>query len=186
MKKKYPVIGLTGAAGSGKDTAADILQSTHRFIKMGFADPLYEMMSALTQMTIADLKHREAKEVIIERIGVSPRRLGQTLGTEWGRDLIGQDVWIKNLHGRLQDIEERTGLKGLVISDVRFQNEVDYVHDLGGEVWRIERLGNPYDLQSGHRSETAPIGVDDLIVNHGTIEAFQKLVLLKFVDYLGV
>jgi len=144
MKKKYPVIGLTGAAGSGKDTAADALREHHRFIKLSFAEPVYEMMSIVTLTPVEVLRDRSTKEAVITKMGVSPRKLGQTLGTEWGRNMINQNIWVDHLDARLHDIELRTGLVGLVISDVRFQNEVDYVHSLGGEVWRIERTDNPH------------------------------------------
>lgn len=186
MKKKYPVIGLTGAAGSGKDTVADILRETHRFIKLGFADPLYDMMSIVTRMPVESLRRREGKEVVIGRVGASPRTLGQTLGTEWGRNMIAEDLWIRHLDGRLRDIELRTGLNGLIISDVRFQNEIDYVHSLGGEVWRIERPDNPFAVVSEHPSEKPALGVDDLIVNNLPLEGLKKVVLSKYVEYLGV
>ena len=186
MKKRYPVIGFTGAAGSGKDTAADVLQQACRFLKLSFAEPLYEMVSIVTRTPVDLLKTRAGKEVTLDRIGVSPRKMLQTLGTEWGREMVSPDIWIKNLDGRLSAIDRRTGLLGLVIPDVRFQNEVDYIHELGGEVWRIDRIYNPNAISSGHSSELPPLGVDDLIVNHGTIETFHKLVLLKYVDYLGV
>ncbi len=186
MKKRYPVIGFTGAAGCGKDTAADVLQGKHRFLKLSFAEPLYDMVSIVTRTPVEVLKTRAGKEVTLDRIGVSPRKMLQTLGTEWGREMVSPDIWIKHLEGRLHSIEKRTGLLGLVIPDVRFQNEVDFVHELGGEVWRIDRPENPNAISSGHSSELSPLGVDDLIVNIGSLEQFQKLVLLKFVDYLGV
>lgn len=92
MKKKYPVIGLTGAAGSGKDTAADILCKTHRFIKLSFADPLYDMVSIATRTPVDLLHERECKEATIKSIGASSRKLLQTLGTEWGREIIDKDI----------------------------------------------------------------------------------------------
>lgn len=186
MKKKYPVIGLTGVAGCGKDTAADILREKHRFLKLSFAEPLYDMVSIVTRTPVEVLKTRAGKEVTLDRIGVSPRKMLQTLGTEWGRELVSPDLWIKNLDGRLSAIDSRVGILGLVVPDVRFQNEVDYIHELGGEVWRIDRPNNPNAISSGHSSELPPLGVDELIVNIGSLEEFQKLVLLKFVDYLGV
>lgn len=186
MRKKYPVIGLTGAVGSGKDTAAEVFKEHHRFIQLGFADPLYEMMSIVTRTPVEVLRKRENKEVYIDSVGASPRKLGQTLGTEWGRNMISPKLWVHHLDERLHDIELRTGLVGLVISDVRFQNEVDYVHSLGGEVWAIERPDNPYAINTSHSSERPVIGIDNLIVNDRSLEEFRRLVLLEYVDFLGV
>lgn len=186
MKKKYPVIGLTGAAGSGKDTAADALCEAHRFIKLGFADPLYEMASIATRKPIEYLRKRENKGVPIELVGASFRKIGQTLGTEWGRNMIDEGLWIRHLESRLSDIVLRTGINGLIISDVRFQNEVDFIHELGGEAWRVERPDNPYCIGTEHSSEQPVLGVDDILVNNVSLEDFKKAVLLKYVDYLGV
>ncbi len=185
MKKKYPVIGLTGVAGCGKDTAADTLREKHRFLKLSFAEPIYDMISIATRAPVDVLKTRAGKEVALDRVGASPRLMMQKLGTEWGREMISPELWIKNLDSRLSDIDSRVGILGLVISDVRFQNEVEYIHELGGEVWRIDRFDNSHAIPSNHASEKPPLGVDGLIVNSGSLEQFQKLVLLKYVDYLG-
>lgn len=187
MKKKYPVIGLTGAAGSGKDTAADILREHHRFLKLSFAEPLYEMVSIVTRTPVEVLKTRAGKEVTLDRIGASPRVMLQTLGTEWGRDMIAPDLWIKNLDSRLSAIDSRAGILGLVISDVRFQNEVDYIHELGGEVWCILRPSNPNSTTaSAHASENSGLIANDSVLNDGSIDDFRRAVLLKYSDYLGV
>lgn len=187
MKKKYPVIGFTGAAGSGKDTAADVLREHHRLLKLSFAEPLYDMVSIVTRTPVEVLKTRAGKEVTLDRVGASPRVMLQTLGTEWGRNMIAPDLWIKNLDSRLSAIDNRVGILGLVVSDVRFKNEVDYIHELGGEVWRIERPANPNSTTaSAHASENSTLEVDALVYNDGSIDDLHRAVLLKYTDYLGV
>lgn len=186
MKKKYPVIGLTGPAGSGKDTAADELVLRHEFTKLSFADPIYQMICMCTGIPVHELRRRDLKETPLSTMNISPRKLLQTLGTEWGRNLIREDLWILNLRDRLWDIENRIGIVGLVIPDVRFQNEVDFVHSIGGEVWHIERVDNNVGTETKHVGENLPTDIDLIIPNAGSIEQFRKLVLLKYVDYLGV
>lgn len=186
MKKKYPVIGLTGLAGSGKDSVADILLEEHRFLKLSFAEPLYEMVSIVTGTHVDVLKSRRGKERAIPLVGVSPRLLLQTLGTEWGRNMINPGLWVAHLDNRLNAIDSREWVPGVVISDVRFQNEVDYIHELGGEVWRVERPDNPYGIHTNHASENPSLGCEDFVVNEGTLEDLHKAVLLRYADYLGV
>jgi len=186
MKKKYPVIGLTGAAGSGKDSVAQIIQEEYRFIQLCFADPLYEMASIVTRTPVSVLQKREGKEVVLNRVNASPRKLMQTLGTEWGRNLIGESLWVDHLDGRLRDIEIRTGINGLVVSDVRFQNEVEYIHRVGGEVWRMGRPNNPFSIGGGHASEKAEFEVDDVIINDGTLADLRVAVKRKMLEFFGV
>lgn len=186
MKKKYPVIGLTGAAGSGKDSVAEIICEQYKFIRLGFADPIYEIASIIARTPVHVLQKREGKEIVLERIGASPRKLMQTLGTEWGRRMIGENLWIDHLDGRLRNIEIRTGLNGLVISDVRFQNEVDFIHNLGGEVWRVGRPNNPYVIGGQHESEKSEFEVDDVVVNSGTLHDLRTAVMGTMVEFFGV
>lgn len=186
MKKKYPVIGLTGAAGSGKDSVAEIICEQYRFIRLGFADSIYEMASIIARTPVHVLQKREGKEVILERLGVSSRRLLQTLGTEWGRILINENLWVNHLDDELKSIESRLGLNGLVISDVRFQNEVDFVHNMGGEVWRVGRPNNPYVIGSQHESEKFEFEVDDVVVNSGTLHDLRAAVMSTMNGFFGV
>lgn len=186
VKKKYPVIGLTGVVGSGKDSVAEIFSEQYRFIRLGFADPIYEMASIVTRTPAHVLQKREGKEVVLDRVNASPRKLMQTLGTEWGRQMIDENLWVNHLDSRLRSIEIRTGLNGLVISDVRFQNEVDFVHRLGGEVWRVGRPNNPFAIGDKHASEKSEFEVDDVIVNNGTLHDLKAAVMGKMVEFFGV
>lgn len=186
MKKKYPVIGLTGAAGSGKDSVAEIICEQYRFIRLGFADPIYEMESIITRTPVHILQKRESKEVVLERLGVTRRKLKQTLGTEWGRILINENIWVNHLDDELKSIESCLGLNGLVISDVRFQNEVDFVHSLGGEVWRVGRPNNPYVTGGQHESEKFEFEVDDVVINDGTLAKLEVAVKRKMLEFFGV
>ena len=56
------LIGLSGKAGSGKDTAAEYLMAMHGFRQVAFADPLRAVVSAVFGVPPADFRDREAKE----------------------------------------------------------------------------------------------------------------------------
>jgi hypothetical protein len=151
------IIGICGAAGAGKDTVALRLNG-HGFFRVAFADPLYEMVSAMTGLSVAELSDRDAKEREIDWLGVSPRRLLQSLGTEWGRQHVSEDVWIR-LALRTARVASRA-----VIPDVRFDNEAEAILAAGGSVWRVVRpgVGCLVGQTASHSSER---GISDRLVS---------------------
>lgn len=159
------LIGLTGYKGSGKDTVADRLVAKHGFVKIAFADPIREMLRA--GFALKDRHFNEDKETVIPWLGVSPRYLMQTLGTEWGRQQIRVDIWVRYMTQRLRYAREHE--LDVVISDVRFPNEEALVHAFDGIVIRIVR-GEPEE--DGHISELSTGGVieDKLLFNLDTLE----------------
>jgi hypothetical protein len=96
----------------------------------------------------------------------------QRLGTEWGRDLIAQDIWLR-CAGRALEEAERHGRMGLAITDVRFENEAAYIRQAGGTVIHISRAGGRI-AESAHVSErgVAFVEGDQKIANDGTLEEF--------------
>lgn len=162
------IIGLTGRAGSGKDTLASYLVVHHGFTQLAYADPIRDMLEL--GMGIESHHLREDKESLIPWLGVSGRHLMQTLGTEWGRDLIRQDLWRLLLMRRLDRLQEETDR--FVISDLRFENEADFIHSLpGGTVWHLER---PHVAPV--RAHTSESGIDyqpgDAILINSQLEHF--------------
>lgn len=136
------IIGLCGAAGAGKDTVADILRRGRGFTVESFAAPLYAAVSAMTGIPQETLKDRGFKESPIPWLGgASPRRLLQTLGTEWGREMIADHIWITLAERRVAEIAE-AGEPGVVFSDCRFPNEATSVRSMGGVVWEVQRDGS--------------------------------------------
>jgi hypothetical protein len=141
------VIGICGQAGSGKDTAAKWFME-RGYGKSSFADPIKFMLNQAFGWTPEDWEDREWKErqdiwatVVAFRpknLGwkdTSPRALAQWLGTDVVRNNFGQDAWVNLWKQRWHD----TGQPRVVVADVRFQNECDAIHKLGGIVLRITR-----------------------------------------------
>ena len=99
----------------------------------------------------------------------------QWYGTEFRRNLFGQDYWLKQLDAW---IEEKQPEK-LVVPDVRFPNEVEFIKERGGQVWKVggqaqTETGRPDD----HPSETALDdyeGWDDIIANIHTLDTLKIL-----------
>jgi len=152
------LIGLTGRAGSGKDTVADFLCETHGFVQLALADPLRHGLQAMLGLTAEQLHRRDIKETPIDWIGKSPRELMQTLGTEWARDLIHPDLWLRRAEQRIAQIKASPPIlhvAGIVVSDIRYENEADWLRGLGGKLWLIKRnKGHQLDGKAAaHSSE---------------------------------
>lgn len=91
------------------------------------------------------------------------RRLLQVMGTEVGRMLFGENVWVDIADDKIAKIPG-----DVVITDVRFDNEAEYVRANGGEVWWIYRAG--IGPVNSHASDEIDFPVDRIIPNNGTLE----------------
>lgn len=164
------LIGLTGAAFAGKDTAGAYLARAHNFSPLAFADPLRDGLEAMFDLTARDFAPAR-KELVIDWIGKSPRQLMQTLGTEWGLDGIHPELWVRHMARRIDRLRRHNG-DDIIITDLRFPDEAALIRRLGGEIWRIHRPGAATTAHSDHRSERAgqAIEADRHLDNSGTIE----------------
>lgn len=138
------IIGITGAIGSGKDTIADYLVTSHGFKRISFAAKVKdvahvvfgwdrEMLEGLTR------ESRAWREVVDPYWGLSPRTALQRIGTEMFRTHIHPDTWVKSV---VRQITTNPGVK-YVITDCRFENEVAAIKDLGGMILSVERGPQP-------------------------------------------
>lgn len=138
------IIGLTGSKGVGKSTLSKMWKMERDDIQiMSFATPLKEMLSC-----IVSPKYIQDKESIIPALGVSARVCLQTLGTEWGRK-INPDIWINLAR------ESMNPLFPAIFDDVRFDNEAKMITEMGGEIWKVTRVG--HEINDQHVSES---GID--------------------------
>lgn len=164
------IIGLAGKKGSGKDTLGKYLIEKYGFYRYAFGDPVKEVCRILFDFNNEQL-YGELKETIDKRYGFSPRETFQKIGTDFGREYFqhlfpnfGNNLWI-NIFKRKYSGEN------LVITDIRFQNEVDVIHELGGKVFLIE---NNRVMNDEHISERLDIKYDYLIKNNGSLQEFYE------------
>ena len=143
------LIGITGLARSGKDTAADFYCKNLCLVKYSFAQPLKEAIKVMFSLN-EDHVNGDLKEVVLDDLGVSPRYLMQTLGTEWGRNTVNNDVWLLAAKRNLDELSALDNL-GVVIPDVRFENEADFIRENGGVLLHISRENKEQVLS--HASE---------------------------------
>lgn len=164
-KQLPPVIGITGRAGAGKNLAASLVPGG---TVIQLADPIYDMLAVMLGVPVERLRDREFKESPVAWVGKSPRELLQTLGTEWGRNIVRQDLWIVVAQRRIAELLEAGG-GPVVVADVRFDNEADMIHAQGGVVWKIFRTdGRDADAHSSEAG-ISPSLIDRTIFNDGTV-----------------
>jgi hypothetical protein len=155
------LIGIAGARQSGKTTLANLLSERHGLRHTSFAEPMREFVAAILGISVDELE--AAKESPVPWLDdVTPRWMLQTVGTEWGRRMIHEELWVRSaLH--------RAGSTA-VLSDVRFPNEAHAIRDRGGYVLRVHR---PEELAIGQHASETPLDsewVDLEIDNSGTPE----------------
>ena len=139
----FILLGLTGRAGSGKDTAADHLCRHFGFVRASFAEPIKTMLEAMLEHAGVDHAHLyepSKKNTPIPQLrGATARQMMQTLGTEWGRECMGPHWWLHLLDRHLGISAGTPVHDRIVITDVRFPNEGEWLHQHGGHVLRLVR-----------------------------------------------
>lgn len=168
------IIGLNGYARSGKDAAASALVADG-WERIAFADVLRDIAYAIDPFVqIGGFPPGDYARLstVVDRLGWDAakgshkdvRRLLQRLGTEGGRDILGKNIWIDTAFKRA-----RMDGAGLVITDVRFQNEAEAIRERGGKVVRLNRPG--VGPVNEHSSDNAMEGFifDAYIYNGGPL-----------------
>ena len=126
MKPETAIIMISGPQGSGKTTIMKELK--RRAGESGENCTVHELIFADTIYQIHDFAIKLLESRGIKRDIVKDGKLLQLLGTEWGRQTIDNDIWVKCLRGQIQAIQEnhKDGSNLLfLISDCRFRNEFD-------------------------------------------------------------
>jgi len=137
------VVGLIGLKQSGKDTFAQRLVAEHGFTRLALADPLKKLALSLNPHIGYDTNYLQDVTLrqVIDRYGwdrakeefPAVRQLLQNLGVSV-REYVGKDAWLQNLATRASWIGGP-----VVVTDIRFNNEADWVVGTGGHLVRIKR-----------------------------------------------
>lgn len=180
------IIGLSGYARSGKDTVANILVEKRGFTKLALADSLKELALRIDPdlsychnlpQSLADFVQRWGWEEAKKEQTV--REFLQTLGTEV-RNVIGEDTWIEVLNKEIQSLPAGSDV---VIPDVRFQNEANWLYHTGNQVWNIARPGvGPVNDHVSEVDMKHWNKFDWSIWNSGTVDELQETVLACYDD----
>jgi hypothetical protein len=159
------IIAFTGPIGSGKTTAAMQLEKEW-YQRVRFAETLKRMAIAfgLTREQV-DGAYKEVPAEII--CGKTPRFFMQSLGTEWGRSMLGEEVWVNAWRATIERLSPSTHV---VVDDARFPNEFEMVRRLGGLVVYIDREGCEPGEHPSEQFDCEP----DYIINNTDLLKFRK------------
>jgi hypothetical protein len=171
--KSTKLIGIHGPLNGGKDTVAEFIywmdrtiSGPSRWSKYAFAKPVKEACKVMFGFTDEQMNDRVLKEQVDPFWGFTPRKSMQQLGTEYGRDMLRKDVWIKRA-----ELETKNNLAegiGTIITDVRFENEAEWVRSQPNSILIfLETPGLKRDEKYNHGSESGikRLPEDKLIIN---------------------
>jgi adenylate kinase family enzyme len=165
----HTLIAFAGPAGAGKSYASRLLADRYGYLKLSFADPLRQMLSCLTD--VEDRYNERKHELRPELCNKSVRFALQTLGTEWGREHMGFNIWVEQMRYRVNRYRSLQSQTLITIDDLRFDNEAELVQSLGGMVVLIDRsvpsIGT-HVSEKGIRSDLVNLVID----NDGDLASF--------------
>lgn len=156
-KCNYKIIAFVGPIGSGKTTACDWFHANYpQCYVYNFAAPIKSAVAMMFGFSGHQCNDTHEKEKVDERVGFSPRKAMQLLGTEIGRQL-NPDIWVIRMNDILESIKVTQLVTSsndniiMVIGDMRFENEAAWVRKNNGLVVHI--LGCDTNRSQEHSSE---------------------------------
>jgi dephospho-CoA kinase len=146
-------VGFIGFAGAGKDTAAEFL-TKRNWVRVAFADKLKTLA---LQFGWDGVKSENGRR-LLQDLGMAARAYNERF-------------WINHADARIQQMQSWWKVSPKCVwTDIRFENEAEYVRSRGGIIIRVVRSHqNQADF---HESEMNQLDIvaDYLVFNDGTIE----------------
>lgn len=151
MKQRIQVVGLSGKLGTGKDYIAKkyFFPNGYRQISLAWHFKVWVVGQGLATW-----------EEVFETKPDHVRTLLQKLGTEQGRNVYGENIWVDTMFAWIQTYAHYWDEHKFIIPDIRFPNEVEGLRQNGGRVFRIyapkrNRFAAATDEQRLHASEVS-------------------------------
>ena len=193
------IIGFTGKKRSGKDTAASIMRELADLNgltaeRAAFADPLKDELAEIVshglrlhKVNTTPLSDSVLWQVIRHEMDDPDTKHKYRLGLQWWgteiRRAIDPDYWLRRMQEAIESLEDDGPVHLLTVTDVRFQNEADFIHRLGGIVYRVDRPGLPDDDTHASEVEINKVTVDGVIRNDKDLSYLRVLVRYRFDTY---
>jgi len=159
--QKQLILGIIGCKQSEKDAVSNYLQSDYNFTKLAFATSLKNICKEIFDLTDDQLNGKN-KDIVDSYWNIEPRKILQYVGTELFREKlgelipqIGKNIWIKKIQKTIESCPSIC----FVITDVRFQNEIDMIHAINGKIIYVIKPLYDNTILSQHILES---GIDNL------------------------
>lgn len=171
------LIGIKGLAGHGKDTVANFISdylSKGLTQKISFAEPLKEIVSIITGIPVVDIDRN--KTTHLPEYNFSVRTMLQKVGTDAMRNQLDSDIWIKIAARRIGQIPKN---KIVIIPDVRFENEMNFIRQNNGVLICVHRPMMNKESIHEHISESGQLYLPDCdhtIINDGSLDELRTKV----------
>jgi phosphomevalonate kinase len=155
------LIGLSGKLGSGKNYIAEKViapyyKDKYNILILGFGDQVKNELYARDLELTYDL--------LYDNKSYNSRKKLQEYATEYGRDKYNENMWIRGLDMQIQTFCKRSPKECLIIiCDVRFQNEAEYIKKNNGIIFRIV---SPYRTEQRYWQESTNEKEYNKISNH--------------------
>lgn len=167
------IVAFSGYPRAGKDTAAEYLISKHQFRRVALADKLKHLAKDLM-----GVEYREVdKEEFLPEWNMTRRQVWQRVGQQIRA--VHPEIWIRYI-ADMFDL-----YANVVVTDVRYPNEIDFMRKLGAKCFRIDRDGTG---STGHESDDALAKYkkwDAIISNNGTVEQLHQEIARLVDDKVG-
>ena len=166
------LIGLAGKARGGKDAVGDYLSKTYGHKTFAMATPVKEACRVIFDWDDRHL-HGHLKDALDPVYNVTPREAIQKLGTEFGRNMINNDMWTIKAEQKIKRHSR------LVITDIRYNNEAELILENGGIIIDIKRRKSARALISGVENHSSEKGINpnlitDTATNNGSLDDLYK------------
>lgn len=174
------IIALTGAKGCGKDTVADVLIDAYyrptetRIRRVAFADPIkYEVMRIFGLKTINDYDVFKRSLVTSNNHSVDGRQVVREIGMMMRKYDVNQ--FVEYVDQKIASDDDSIW----VITDLRFDNELIHLQNLGAKIVKVDRPLGVIDTHITERGFDNSV-CDIIIENKSTLDEFNNEVLKVF------
>lgn len=176
------VIGLMGRAGAGKDTCAEYLFDPKTDVRLAFAGPMKHDLSNILNLPEKMFHERSLKE---RPLLSYPKDTPRTLMTWYGtlmKERFGNDFWIKRMR---ESIEAHNHCKRILITDVRFPDEVAFVRSYTNHTLiYVDRPSLGALSPDAHISERSAYNLKSnahiVLINDGTLDDLHQKIYTHF------
>lgn len=160
------ILGIVGKKYVGKTTVTNEICKNYDFVELAFASTLKKICKEIFSLSDEQLFDAEKKENVDTRWGKSPRELFQIVGTDLFRNHFDENIWIDVMKQKLKNIPPH---KNIIFSDIRQQNELDFVEDLN----RVEPVVIIEIIRPGL------VENDTHITEKGNLKFFKKIIIVN-------